>query len=61
MSKVATLPPKKTTTFVGCVYDLRDFLARLPPDVNGLEETYEINQYEDRQTGEKWIEIIPTK
>jgi hypothetical protein len=61
MQKVATLPPKKTTTFIGSVQDLRSFLERLPADVEGLEETYELNQYEDRQTGEKWIEITPTK
>jgi hypothetical protein len=61
MPKLATLPPKRTTAFVGCVQDLRNLLARLPQDVDGLEETYEVNHYEDRQTGEKWIEITPTK
>jgi hypothetical protein len=60
MPKIATLPPQKTTTYVGCVEDLRAFLNRLDEGVDGLEETYEINTYKDRQTGEKWIEIKPT-
>lgn len=60
MANVANLPPQKTTTYVGSVEDLRAFLARLDEGVDGLEETYEINTYQDRQTGEKWLEIIPT-
>lgn len=59
MPNVAALPPKKTTSFVGSVEDLRAFINRVDPTVDGLEELYEINTYEDRQTGEKWLEIKP--
>lgn len=59
--KITQLPPQCTTKFIGCVNDLREFLNQLPEDVNGLEETYEVNQYTDLNTGEKWIEIQPTK
>jgi hypothetical protein len=60
MANVAKLPPQKTTTYVGSVEDLRAFLSRLDEGVDGLEETYELNTYQDRQTGEKWLEIKPT-
>ncbi|WP_299072806.1 hypothetical protein [uncultured Paraglaciecola sp.] len=61
MAKTAQLPPHCTTKYVGCVSDIREFLKQLPEDVEGLEETYEVNKYTDRQTGEKWIEIKPTQ
>jgi hypothetical protein len=61
MPKLAQLPPKKLTTLVGSVDDLRSFLKNLCADLQGLEEIYEVNLYHDQQTGEKWIEITPTR
>lgn len=61
MCKVAMMKPKKTTTHVGCVQDLQNFLDRLDGEVDGLEEMYEINAYHLEDTGERWLEIKPSR
>lgn len=61
MCRVDVMRPEKTTNFVGSVSDLKVLLAELPEEINGLEETYEVNQYHIVETGERWLEITPTK
>lgn len=50
---------KQQHTFIGCVDDLRNYLKRLPKDVDGVDETYQVTRYHNTATGEKWIEISP--